>query len=114
MAEINIRYLQDTDGERYLPMTHVDCVIGLEHFDNTGEIEGVQQLIEALNTTISTLQTDIQTLNTNYEQSLLDIEQNKTDIENIKLQITEQINKNESQDEIILELKEKNRTNGNY
>lgn len=109
MAEIptQVRYLQDTDGERYLPMTHIDCVIGLEQFDNTGDIESVQQLIGALNTTISTLQTDIQTLNTNYEQALLDIEQNKTDIENIKLQITEQINKNESQDEIILELKEK-------
>ena len=109
MAEIptQVRYLQDTDGERYLPMTHIDCVIGLEQFDNTGDIESVQQLIGALNTTISTLQTDIQTLNTNYEQALLDIEQNKTDIENIKLQITEQINKNEIQDEIILELKEK-------
>ncbi|MEB7816735.1 hypothetical protein [Mammaliicoccus sciuri] len=87
MAEINIRYLQDTDGERYLPMTHVDCVIGLEQFDNTGDIESVQQLIGALNTTISTLQTEIQTLNTNYEQALLDIEQNKTDIETLKQEV---------------------------
>lgn len=87
MAEINIRYLQDSDGERYLPMTHIDCVIGLEQFDNTGDIESVQQLIGALNTTISTLQTEIQTLNTNYEQALLDIEQNKTDIETLKQEV---------------------------
>lgn len=87
MAEINIRYLQDADGERYLPMTHVDCVIGLEQFDNTGDIESVQQLIGALNTTISTMETDIQTINTNYEQALLDIEQNKTDIETLRQEI---------------------------
>lgn len=87
MAEINIRYLQDADGERYLPMTHVDCVIGLEQFDNTGDIESVQQLIGALNTTISTMQTDIQTLNTNYEQALLDIEQNENDIETLRQEI---------------------------
>ncbi|MEY9140897.1 coiled-coil domain-containing protein [Mammaliicoccus lentus] len=89
MAEIptQVRYLQDTDGERYLPMTHIDCVIGLEQFDNTGDIEGIRQLIEALNTTISSLQTDIETLNTNYEQALLDIEQNKTDIESLRQEI---------------------------
>lgn len=107
MAEINIRYLQDSGGERYLPMTHIDCVIGLEQFDNTGDIESVQQLIGALNTTISTMQTDIQTLNTNYEQALLDIEQNKTDIATIKVQLSEQSTKIETQDEIILELKTK-------
>lgn len=87
MAEINIRYLQDTDGERYLPMTHIDCVIGLEQFDNTGDIESVQQLIEALNTTISSLQTDVQALTTKYEQAMLDIEQNKTDIETLRQEI---------------------------
>lgn len=87
MAEINIRYLQDTDGERYLPMTHIDCVIGLEQFDNTSDIESVQQLIEALNTTISSLQTDVQALTTKYEQALLDIEQNKTDIETLRQEI---------------------------
>lgn len=87
MAEINIRYLQDTDGERYLPMTHIDCVIGLEQFDNTGDIESVKQLVEALNTTISSLQTDVQALTTKYEQALLDIEQNKTDIETLRQEI---------------------------
>lgn len=87
MAKINIRYLQDTDGERYLPMTHVDCVIGLEQFDNTGDIESVQRLVEALNTTISSLQTDVQALTTKYEQALLDIEQNKTDIETLRQEI---------------------------
>lgn len=94
MGEINIRYLHDTDGERYLPMTHVDCIIGLERFDNTGDIEGVRQLIEDLNTTISSLQTDIQTLNTNYEQALLDIGQNKTDIETLRQEI--EVLKNDS------------------
>lgn len=87
MAEINIRYLQDTDGERYVPMTHIDCVIGLEQFDNTGDIESVQQLIEALNTTISSLQTDVQALTTKYEQAMLDIERNKTDIETLRQEI---------------------------
>ncbi|MBM6628554.1 hypothetical protein JTF04_02580 [Mammaliicoccus vitulinus] len=87
MAEINIRYLQDSDGERYLPMTHIDCVIGLEQFDNTGDIESVQQLITVLNTTISALQTDVQTLTTNYERALLDIERNKTDIETLRQEI---------------------------
>lgn len=84
MAEINIRYLQDTDGERYLPMTHVDCVIGLEQFDNTGDIENVEELIRSLNTTISTLQTRVSTLETENVQMKQDIEQNKLDIEALK------------------------------
>lgn len=30
MAEVQVRYLQDTDGDRYFPVTHVDCVVGLD------------------------------------------------------------------------------------
>lgn len=84
MAEINIRYLQDTDGDRYFPMTHIDCVIGLEQFDNTGDIENVEELIGSLNTTISTLQTRVSTLETENVQMKQDIEQNKLDIESLK------------------------------
>lgn len=86
MAEIptQVRYLQDTDGERYLPMTHIDCVIGLEQFDNTGDIENVEELIRNLNTTISTLQTRVSTLETENVQMKQDIEQNKLDIEALK------------------------------
>lgn len=87
MAEINIRYLQDSDGERYLPMTHVNAILGLEEFDNGEDVENLQQIIRSLNTTISLLQTDIQTLNTKYEQVLLDVEQNKTDLEIIRKEI---------------------------
>lgn len=28
MTEINIRYLQDNDGDRYYPVTHVDAIAG--------------------------------------------------------------------------------------
>ncbi|MEB8129736.1 hypothetical protein [Mammaliicoccus sciuri] len=86
MAEIptQVRYLQDTDCERYLPMTHIDCVIGLEQFDNTGDIENVEELIRSLNTTISTLQTRVSTLETENVQMKQDIEQNKLDIEALK------------------------------
>lgn len=84
MAEINIRYLQDTDGDRYFPMTHIECVIGLEQFDNTGDIENVEELIRSLNTTISTLQTRVSTLETENVQMKQDIEQNKLDIEALK------------------------------
>lgn len=39
MAEVQVRYLQDTDGDRYFPMTHADCVVGLEEREsNTSEL----------------------------------------------------------------------------
>lgn len=84
MAEINIRYLQDTDGERYFPMTHVNAILGLEEFDNGDDVENLQQIIRSLNTTISTLQTRVSTLETDNEQMKQDIEQNKLDIEELK------------------------------
>ncbi|WP_239733882.1 hypothetical protein [Mammaliicoccus sp. M-M49] len=84
MAEINIRYLQDTDGERYFPMTHVNAILGLEEFDNGDDVENLQQIIRSLNTTISTLQTRVSTLETENVQMKQDIEQNKLDIEALK------------------------------
>lgn len=84
MAEINIRYLQDTDGDRYFPMTHVNAILGLEEFDNGDDVENLQQIIRSLNTTISTLQTRVSTLETENVQMKQDIEQNKLDIEELK------------------------------
>ncbi|WP_239702997.1 MULTISPECIES: hypothetical protein [unclassified Mammaliicoccus] len=84
MAEINIRYLQDTDGDRYFPMTHVNAILGLEEFDNGDDVENLQQIIRSLNTTISTLQTRVSTLETDNEQMKQDIEQNKLDIKELK------------------------------
>ncbi|MEB5648989.1 hypothetical protein MXF31_04935 [Mammaliicoccus sciuri] len=74
MAEINIRYLQDTEGERYFPMTHVNAILGLEEFDNGDDVENLQQIIRSLNTTISTLQSRVLTLETDNEQMKQDIE----------------------------------------
>ncbi|WP_436890061.1 hypothetical protein [Mammaliicoccus sciuri] len=87
MAEINIRYLQDTDGDRYFPMTHVNAILGLEEFDNGDDVENLQQIIRSLNTTISTLQSRVLTLETDNEQMKQDIEQNKLDIEELKASI---------------------------
>lgn len=80
MAEINIRYLQDTDGERYFPMTHVNAILGLEEFDNGDDVENLQQIIRSLNTTISTLQSRVLTLETDNEQMKQDIEVLKASI----------------------------------
>ncbi len=85
MAEINIRYLQDSDGERYLPMTHVDCVIGLEELS-----EGNENNLSELNNKVEELTTNINTLN--------------TEIESVKEQMATQATKIENQDELILEL----------
>lgn len=74
MAEINIRYLQDTDGGRYFPMTHVNAILGLEEFDNGDDVENLQQIIRSLNTTISTLQSRVLALETDNEQMKQDIE----------------------------------------
>ncbi|MDT0694767.1 hypothetical protein [Mammaliicoccus sciuri] len=85
MAEINIRYLQDADGDRYFPMTHIESVIGLEEMS-----EGNETNISELNNKIEELTTNINTLN--------------TELESVKEQIATQDNKIASQDELILEL----------
>ncbi len=74
MAEINIRYLQDTDGERYFPMTHVSAILGLEEFDNGDDISNLNALINKLNTDNSALQSRVLTLETDNEQMKQDIE----------------------------------------
>lgn len=85
MAEINLRYLQDTDGDRYFPMTHIDAIIGLEEMS-----EGNETDISELNNKVEELTTNINTLN--------------TELENVKEQMATQATKIESQDVIILDL----------
>ena len=85
MAEINIRYLQDADGDRYFPMTHIDSIIGLEEM-----LEGNETDLSELNNKIEELTTNINTLN--------------TELESVKEQMATQDIKIENQDELILEL----------
>ncbi|NGX76392.1 hypothetical protein G6W75_09850 [Staphylococcus sciuri] len=87
MAEINIRYLQDTDGERYFPMTHVDAIVGLSDFDDSGEIENLETLIKSMRVTISSLQTSNAKLITDLNTANQQIEQNKLDIQALQEQI---------------------------
>lgn len=84
MAEINIRYLQDTDGDRYFPMTHVNAILGLEEFDNGDDISNLNALINKLNTDNSALQNRVSTLETDSNQFKQDIEQLKQEIEVLK------------------------------
>ncbi len=84
MAEINIRYLQDTDGDRYFPMTHVNAILGLEEFDNGDDISNLNALINKLNTDNSALQNRVSTLETDNNQFKQDIEQMKQEIEVLK------------------------------
>ncbi|WP_239724766.1 MULTISPECIES: hypothetical protein [unclassified Mammaliicoccus] len=84
MAEINIRYLQDTDGDRYFPMTHVNAILGLEEFDNGDDISNLNALINKLNTDNSALQNRVSTLETDNNQFKQDIEQMKQEIEALK------------------------------
>ncbi len=84
MAEINIRYLQDTDGDRYFPMTHINAILGLEEFDNGDDISNLNALINKLTTDNSTLQNRVSTLETDNNQFKQDIEQMKQEIEALK------------------------------
>lgn len=84
MAEINLRYLQDTGGDRYFPMTHVDAILGLEEFDNGNDIENLETLINSMRITLSSLQTRVSTLENENAQMKQDIEKNKLDIEALK------------------------------
>lgn len=84
MAEINIRYLQDTDGDRYFPMTHINAILGLEEFDNGDDISNLNALINKLTTDNSALQNRVSTLETDNNQFKQDIEQMKQEIETLK------------------------------
>ncbi|WP_278925344.1 hypothetical protein [Staphylococcus auricularis] len=48
--EVSFRYLVDKSGDEYLPMTHIDAVIGLS------------EIIELQNDKIERLEKEIQTL----------------------------------------------------
>lgn len=80
MAEINIRYLQDTDGDRYFPMTHVNAILGLEEFDNGDDISNLNVLIKKLNT-------DISTVNSNMVDISVLVNNQKTEIDSLKTQM---------------------------
>ncbi|WP_239774591.1 hypothetical protein [Mammaliicoccus sp. N-M50] len=84
MAEINIRYLQDTDGDRYFPMTHVNAILGLEEFDNGDDISNLNALINKLTTDNSALQNRVSKLEMDSNQFKQDIEQMKQEIEVLK------------------------------
>lgn len=84
MAEINIRYLQDTDGDRYFPMTHVNAILGLEEFDNGDDISNLNALINKLTTDNSALQNRVSKLEMDSNQFKQDIEQMKQEIEALK------------------------------
>ena len=57
----NNRYLKDSNGEIYLPMTSVDCIIDYDKKDNTNNI------IE-LNTKVSELETITSNMNQTIEK----------------------------------------------
>lgn len=84
MAEINIRYLQDTDGDRYFPMTHVNAILGLEEFDNGDDIKDLESLINSMRVAISSLQTSNAKLQTDLISAKQQIEQNKLDIQGLQ------------------------------
>lgn len=87
MAEVNIRYLQDTDGDKYFPMTHVDAIVGLNDFDNSGEVKDLEELISSMKVAISSLQTSNSKLQTDLIYAKQQIEQNKLDIQALQEQI---------------------------
>lgn len=87
MAEINIRYLQDTDGDRYFPKTHVNAILGLEEFDNGDDIKDLESLINSMRVAISSLQTSNAKLQTDLISAKQQIEQNKLDIQGLQEQM---------------------------
>lgn len=89
MAKIptQVRYLRDTDGERYFPMTHVNAILGLEEFDNGDDIKDLESLINSMRVAISSLQTSNAKLQTDLISAKQQIEQNKLDIQGLQEQI---------------------------
>ena len=84
MAEINIRYLRDLDGDRYFPMTHVDALVGLEQFDDSEDIESLSGLVNKLNIKVSAQESEITTLKTENQLIKKEIEAIKTLLDELK------------------------------
>lgn len=58
----NNRYLKDTNGEAYLPMTSIDCIIDYDKKDNTSDVIELNTKVSELETTINTLNQTVETL----------------------------------------------------
>lgn len=58
----NNRYLKDTNGEVYLPMTSIDCIIDYDKKDNTSGVIELNAKVSELETTINTLNQSVETL----------------------------------------------------
>ena len=84
MAEINIRYLRDLDGDRYFPMTHVDALVGLEQFDDSEDIKDLGSLVNKLNIKVSAQESEITTLKTENQLIKKEIEAIKTLLDELK------------------------------
>lgn len=84
MAEINIRYLRDLDGDRYFPMTHVDALVGLEQFDDNEDIKDLGSLVNKLNIRVSAQENEITTLKTENQLIKKEIEEIKSFLEELK------------------------------
>lgn len=84
MAEINIRYLRDLDGDRYFPMTHIDALVGLEQFDDSGDIESLSGLVNKLNIRVSAQESEITTLKNENRLIKKEIEEIKSLLDELK------------------------------
>ena len=84
MAEINIRYLRDLDGDRYFPMTHVDALVGLEQFDDSEDIESLSGLVNKLNIRVSAQENEISTLKNENRLIKEEIKEIKTLLDELK------------------------------
>ncbi|MFZ8100085.1 hypothetical protein ACO1GT_00290 [Staphylococcus arlettae] len=93
MAEIptQVRYLKDNDDEIYVPMTHVDCVIGLEEL-----VEGLeggttdnQSSINQLKIRVNSIETNVSNQFENISTSLTEVQQSNSDMQGTLLAINE-------------------------
>lgn len=58
----NNRYLKDTNGEVYLPMTSIDCIIDYDKKDNTSDVIELKTKVSELENTINALNQTVETL----------------------------------------------------
>lgn len=58
----NNRYLKDTNGEVYLPMTSIDCIIDYDKKDNTSDVIDLNTKVSELETNINALNQTVETL----------------------------------------------------